>query len=305
MKKKLFLLIICLGCTEIEEAAVEVINSCTEVNSTFTINTDPTTCTVDIQAKLNTASVYEEVIEDNKRKITFNNIANHPDGAFPNSGNPNTISAKTHQVEAPLNPVIAASFTSAQGYDFGVFFSGVAIDPFTAEFFRNGGKVNRSWNETTLTTAVNLGLDCNNAHVQPTGESHYHARPTAFIEQLTSEQTPTEMVKLGYAADGFPIYYKYGYDTNGVLVEFESGYRLKEGSRPGDGVSAPEGCYDGLYFQDYEYVAGISALDQANGRMGKTPESEHKYYYVVTDNFPSSPLYFRGTPDPSFIHGGP
>ncbi len=104
---------------------------------------------------------------------------------------------------------------------------------------------------------------------------------------------------------GPPIYYKYGYDTNGVLVEFESGYRLKEGSRPGDGVSAPEGCYDGLYFQYYEYVAGISALDQANGRMWKTPESEREYYYVVTDNFPSSPLYFRGTPDPSFRHGCP
>ena len=82
----------------------------------------------------------------------------------------------------------------------------------------------------------------------------------------------------------------------------ESGFRLKEGSRPGNGVSAPDGCFDGLYFQDYEYVSGISPLDQANGKTGKTPEAASEYYYVVTDNFPSSPLYFRGTPDDSFSH---
>ena len=45
------------------------------------------------------------------------------------------------------------------GYTFGVLFSGVTIDPFTAEFFIENGQQNRDWNITTLTNAVNLGLD--------------------------------------------------------------------------------------------------------------------------------------------------
>lgn len=304
--KKVLLLLFCFACSEGKDDTVIVMEPevCMEVISTYNITLNAFDCNVDIEAKLGVSSQYTETFVGDKRRITFNNIANHPVGEFPRRGNPNTIAANTHTVEMTLSPQAASSFQSAKGYDFGVLFSGVAMDPFTAEFFTNNGQKNRSWNETALTNAINLGTDCNNAHVQPTGQYHYHGKPNAFIEALTNGQTPTEMIKLGYAADGFPIYYKYGYDTNGVLVSLESGFRLKEGSRPGDGVSAPNGCYDGLYFQDYEYVTGISTLDQANGRIGKTPESDSEYYYVVTDNFPSSPIYFRGTPDPSFRHGG-
>lgn len=307
--KKIFLLILfCVACSKDndtsspEDTTEPVAEACADVTSTYSLTLDASECDVDIQTTLGVSSVYTEEIVGNKRQITFNNIANHPVGKFPRAGNPNTISVNSHSVEMTINPEAAASFTSGQGYDFGIFFSGVAIDPFTAEFFTNGGQVNRDWNETALTSAVNLGTDCNNAHVQPTGEYHYHGTPNAFIEKLTNGETPTTMVKLGYAADGFPIYYKYGYDDSDNLVAMESGFRLREGSREGDGVSAPDGCFDGLYFQDYEYVSGISPLDQANGRTGKTPEAASEYYYVVTDNFPSSPLYFRGTPDGSFSH---
>ncbi|MDG1823136.1 MAG: YHYH protein [Flavobacteriaceae bacterium] len=307
--KKIFLLILfCVACSKdngnstIDDNTDPTVEACADVTPTFSLILDASECDVDIQTTLGVSSVYTEEIVGNKRQITFNNIANHHVGRFPRAGNPNTISANSHSVEMTINPAAATSFKSAKGYDFGIFFSGVAIDPFTAEFFTNGGQVNRDWNETALTSSVNLGTDCNNAHVQPTGEYHYHGTPNAFIEKLTNGQTPTTMIKLGYAADGFPIYYKYGYDDSDNLVAMESGFRLKEGSRPGNGVSAPDGCYDGLYFQDYEYVAGVSPLDQANGKTGKTPEAASEYYYVVTDNFPSSPLYFRGTPDESFSH---
>ena len=35
---------------------------------------------------------------------------------------------------------------------------------------------------------------------------------------------------------------------------------------------------------------------------GKTPESDNEYYYVITDNFPSTPICFSGTPSSDFIH---
>lgn len=307
MRKFFFLLLLCMSCSEgSDDSVVDTPpDACANVVSTYSIVLSSADCDVDIETTLGVSSQYDEQIVADKRQISFNNIANHPVGAFPRRGNPNTISANNHTVEMTINPQASNTFTPAKGYDFGILFSGVAMDPFTAEFFMNGSQPNRSWNETALTSAVNLGTDCNNAHVQPSGEYHYHGTPNAFIDALTNGQTPTSMIKLGYAADGFPIYYKYGYGSDGNLEVLESGYRLKEGSRPGDGITAPNGCYDGLYFQDYEYVSGISTLDEANGRIGKTPDANSEYYYVVTDNFPSSPIYFRGTPDASFKHGGP
>ncbi len=270
---------------------------CTNVVSTFTINLDPSDCNVD----LSTNSIYTEVVNavSDTRTVTFNGIPDHLVGTFPNGGNPNTISEQNDTYEMDLTPSLASTTTSAQGYEFGVLFSGVSIDPFTAEFFIGSGGTNMEWNITTLTTTVNLGLDCNNAHVQPTGKYHYHGTPSAYASDLGVDGT--EMVKVGYAADGFPIYYKYGYDDAGTsIIALESGYQLIEGSRPGDGVTAPDGCYDGTYFQDYEYVSGISSLDECNGRFGRTPESNDEYYYVITDNFPSSPLCFSGTPSQDF-----
>lgn len=274
---------------------------CTNVASTFTINLDPNTCNVDIEAVLGINSQYMESINGTTRSITINGIANHNVGAFPRMGNPNTIGEAVQSFSTTTEPSIANAVTNGQGYDVAVLFSGVAVDPYTAEFFRtSAGAVNRDWNITTLTTTVNLGLDCNNAHVQPTGKYHYHGTPSAFVADLGANAT--EMTKVGYAGDGFPVYYKYAYTSDGSsITAFESGYQLKEGNRPGNGNTAPDGCYDGTYFQDYEYVAGVSELDECNGRFGKTPEAPNgEYYYLITDNFPSVPLCFSGTPDPSF-----
>ena len=112
------------------------------------------------------------------------------------------------------------------------------------------------------------------------------------------------MVKIGYAADGFPFYYLYYENDNGSIVQAEASYELKSGDRGGDGISAPSGAYDGEYFQDYEYVEGSGDLDECNGRFGPTPDvPEGEYYYVVTADFPSFPLCFSGTPDSSFSFG--
>ena len=114
------------------------------------------------------------------------------------------------------------------------------------------------------------------------------------------------MKLIGFAADGFPIYALYGYkdanDPSSEVVELRSSYRLRQGTRP----SGPGGKYDGTYVQDYEYVAGLGDLDQANGRYGVTAEfPAGTYYYVITEDYPYIPRMFVGTPDASFRKGPP
>lgn len=273
--------------------------------NTFHIQLDADDCTIPIEKKLGKKSQYIETIDkaNGKRNIVINGVASHSVGMFPNPGNPNTIQEHKASFAIPLHPKLTAKKTYGQGYDTGVLFSGVVLEPFTAEFFiAENGRPNREWNMTTLSTTEDLGLDCNNAHVQPTGRYHYHGTPSAFIANL--EVDGSKMVKIGYASDGFPMYYKYGYDKNGTIIAHKSGYELKKGQRPGDGKTAPNGYYNGRYFNDYEYRSENSLLDECNGRWGKTPENDYEYYYVVTDNFPSIPLCFSGTPSTELRKGG-
>jgi len=264
--------------------------------STFRIFLSPESC----QTEPKHQHVYEETIdlERGVRIITANGIPEHKTGEFPNQGNPNTIAPQKAKYSIPLTPKPAEEHISAQGVRMGILFSGVELDPFTGEFFQGKNGVNRAWNITTLTSTVDLGLDCNNGHVQPNGKYHYHGTPNAYLDEMKADGS--EMIKVGYAADGYPIYYKWGYTESGEIAALESGYRLKEGARPGDGEFAPDGEYDGTYFQDYEYVEGVSSLDACNGRFVKTPESENEYYYVITDNFPSSPICFKAIPSDDF-----
>jgi len=277
------------------------ITDCSNTASVFTINLDTSGCTVDIATVLGVSSMYAESISGTTRTIDINGVANHNVGVFPNSGNPNTISEALESFTMTTTPSIATNITGGQGHTFGVLFSGVAVDPYTAEFFVGStGITNMDWNITTLQSTRSLGLDCNNAHVQPTGRYHYHGTPNQYLNDLGTADG-TQMVKVGYAGDGFPIYYKYGYaDDGATIIEYISGYQLKTEARGGDGITAPNGCPDGYYFADYEYVSEASDLDECNGRFGKTPESDNEYYYTITDNFPSSPLCFSGTPDDSF-----
>ncbi|MEM9078446.1 MAG: YHYH protein [Bacteroidota bacterium] len=300
----LFAFVSCSTSDDSEVAVLEddsvALLDCTSPSSIFTINLDPTDCGIDIETELGVGSLYSESVSGTTRSITLNGIANHLVGEFPNSGNPNAIVTTVENYDVTTEPELASSATNGQGYTMAVYFSGVVGEPYTAEYFvGSDGTINRDWNMTTLQSERSLGLDCNNAHVQPTGRYHYHGTPSSYISLEGIDGT--EMVKIGYAADGFPIYYKYAYADDGTtLVELSSGYQLKTTERGGDGISAPDGCPSGLYFQDYEYVDGVSSLDACNGRFGKTPESDSEYFYVVTDNFPSSPLCFSGTPDTSF-----
>lgn len=293
------MILVFLGCKKDDE--------CVSNTDTYSINLNASDCTVDIQTTLGVSSEFTETVSGTSRNITANAIANHNVGTFPNSNNPNTISEQNLSYSIPANPSLAGSSTSLinastgmPAYAFGILRSGVKLDPIAAEYWENPetGQLNTAWNESALSSNVNLGTDCNNAHAQPSGNYHYHATPSAYIANLNVNGTA--MVDLGYAADGFTVYYKYGHDANGNIIELTPSYQLRTGERGGDGESEPDGCYDGTYVQDYIYVDGLGDLDECNGY---TDPFTGDYYYVITDGYPSIPRCFMGTPSTDFQVG--
>lgn len=254
---------------------------------------------------------YTETIQGNKRIIQSNSAPNH------NYGSPtDKISEVAMNYEVPVNPSVAASTTSllratGLGFVFGMALNGIKMDP-AANFpyeNPNTGELNYAWvaeatnNSGTTVNGAALNLDCNHGHLQPTGAYHYHGDFPDFAAVLGSNSG--RMTQVAWAADGFPVYYKYAYsdasNNNSTIVEMTSSYRVKSGERPGDGLTAPCGEYNGKYEQDYEYVSGLGTLDECNGRTGPTPEFPNgTYYYVITVDYPLIPRCFKGTPDNSF-----
>jgi hypothetical protein len=160
------------------------------------------------------------------------------------------------------------------------------------------------WNYEALGGAVGLGLDANHAHVQPGGIYHYHGIPTGLLEEIGfiagKIDHNTHSPLIGWAADGFPVYYAFGYqqadDPKSSVVKLTTSFRLKQGQRP-SGSAGPGGRYDGAFIQDYEYALGTGDLDECNGRFCVTPEfPEGTYAYFFTDSWPVIPRGFRGTP---------
>lgn len=242
-------------------------------------------------------------LENGYRVFQANGLPDHTPGQFPNRGNPNSLSAQSYTFRVPLQPQTNATPRDGRGAWFGVALNGVPFEPGTGEFW-NG---QREWNYEAKSGFINLGLDQNNAHVQPTGAYHYHGLPTGLMEKLGGDGK--QMLLIGYAADGFPIYTSYGHSvaTNAAsqLKKMRSSWQLKKGDRTG----GPGGKHDGKFTADYEYVAGSGDLDTCNGRFGVAPEyPQGIYHYHITEEFPQLARQWRGTPDASFFKqrgGGP
>ena len=237
----------------------------------------------------------------NYRYIESDGIPDHATGKFPNSGNPHSIEKQDHEFRVPRKPEKRRSPTFIGMSAFGVALNGVPFDPATAEYWNRDRS--SGWNVEAMGGGMSLGLDQNNAHVQPNGAYHYHAVPTALMERGAQFEKP---VMLGYAADGFPIYGPFGYKVAGdmmsEMVQLKPGWTLKDGERSG----GPGGRYDGTYSQDYVYRKGTGDLDTCNGREGRTPEyPEGTYYYVITDAWPYIPRCWMGKPDESFRKAPP
>ena len=217
------------------------------------------------------------------RFVRADGLPNHPTGAFPNRSNPNRISAQSYYFRMPLKPAKTGRATYYRpNHLFGVAVNGVAFDPNTAEFWNDDRR--SGWMIEALSGARPLGIDRNNAHVQPDGSYHYHGVPTGLVDKLGGKGR----LPVGWAADGFAIY---------VDETARSSWRLKAERDSG----GPGGRPDGTYSLDYEYVRGLGDLDECNGREG-----QGTYHYVVTAKFPHVPRCFMGTADASFVkQGGP
>lgn len=234
---------------------------------------------------------------DSRRRLTANGIPDHNVGSFPNPHNPNTISEQSISAVFPIEPIETETSTELGGPRgvLGYVLNGVKIDAGTAGSCNDAGTscslappMQGSWSIEALgQDSFNFGDDANHAHVQPTGSYHYHGIPEGFMTKLNKGSA---MTLIAWAADGFPIYARYGYedsmDLNSQIVIIESSYSLKsspDANRP-DISDYPMGTFT----QDYEFIEGSgSKLDICNGRFGVTPEfPEGLYHYYATDTFP-------------------
>jgi hypothetical protein len=297
-----------VDCTQ--PGTVKTLTPPTMATATSDFNVTLLDCTrtaVALACELGVSHKYVESVDAGLRSLVSNGIPNHDVGAFPNPGNPNKISAQNYAYKVPVTP----AGTGATSTVFGIAFSGVVFDPGTAEVWNN----NTTWryealryatastyfgSDTTMHPTA-LGVDCNFAHVQPTGAYHYHGVPASLVPT-----TPAISV-IGWAGDGQLILGRWGYttatDAQSALKELRSSYRLKTGARPTGG---PGGNYDGTFGNDWEYVAGLGDLDECNGRTGVVTfegVTSTRYYYVLTNTFPYIPRCFKSAPHASFAQG--
>jgi hypothetical protein len=243
-------------------------------------------------------------VEGAHRFVRSNGIPNHETGRFPNRGNPNAVRSQSFTFRMAAHPVAASRPTPSGPAFFGVALNGVPFEAGTAEFWKRDCR--SGWNYEVRSEKVDLGLDQNDAHVQPTGAYHYHALPDPLPKALGDDGS--RMVQVGWAADGFPICTAFGHDDvkdpkdpKSKVRKMKSSCRLKAGLRP----NGPRGTYEGTFTEDYEYVAGLGDVDECNGRVSVTAEfSDGIYCYFLTEDFPYIARQWRGAPDVTFLNKG-
>ena len=245
-------------------------------------------------------SKYAWTSDETSRMLSGNGIPNHEVGTFPNPHNPNTISEQNVNATFALCPSLISETGVAVGGPGGVIayaLNSVKFDPGTAGRCTDTGSCSLgpgpgSWNIEALGhSTFDFGDDMNHAHVQPSGEYHYHGIPELYLTNLGNGEA---MTLVGWAADGFPVYARYGYtdanDSTSAIKVVKPSWQLKsngDSGRPNTNARTGESIPLGAFTQDFEYVAGSGDLDQCNGRIGVTPEfPDGIYHYMVTDDFP-------------------
>lgn len=283
----------------------------------FSIAQNITCDTATIFATDGVTAVCFEIV-DNVHYVFSNNYPDHTDdynqSQFTLTENDREHSMcaypDTNSYFTPMYEEVETTVGCTDIYGFGIMVNGVTYDPNSGEYFeQSDGSNNIDWHVEATSTTNNIGqnMGTNGGHLNSKGYYHYHNIPTDyFVNDLGIDGTSHSPI-VGYAADGFPVYYKYVYqnpnNTSSPIVALSSGYSLRSGNRPGDGLTAPDGAYDGEYYEDYEYTT--TTLDSCNGRYAKTPDFPNgTYYYVLTDNYPYIPRCFKGTYlDPTYRVG--
>ena len=267
-------------------------------------------------------SIFYEYIVGDKRNIYCNSFPNH-DYCYSNVNNVPTQSY--HQLEVPLVPVLSSQATSVINQNtgrprtaFGVALNGVIFAPGPALPFVYLNPITNEYNwDWVFEPTTNQGpgsdqvsLDCASGHTSNAHGYHYHGEMFSYLETvnpgITLADSSNEIMHIGWAADGFPILYKFGPNLEGDIVVLQPSYQLKQGERPGDGESAPCGVYSGKYTNDYEYVAASGDLDECNGMSATITlqtangYQDFDYFYVITSSFPQVPRCHSGVGDVSF-----
>ena len=251
------------------------------------------------------------------------------------SGNPNKIGTTNISKDLPYSGTISTAYTpGTNGYDTSSCYSytstsspsgtnatftnssgayrckfvhynyannSVLIEPGTAETYAG---TSTTYKVVGKNLYQDVGLDPSNAHNQPTisgssmlmyGNYHYHGIPEGHVARIGKGNSTMTLV--AFAADGFPIYARYGYSsrtsTTGGVKVMKSNYRLRTSAeltaagytdRPTVAL-APYGTFE----QDWVFDATAGGdLDACNGRYGVTPESPSTavYHYFITDSYP-------------------
>ena len=282
-----------------------------EEYSTIGILTDINESVYNDDESVNAYSIFSWTSDDMDRILSGNGIPNHEVGTFPNPNNPNTISEQNVNQTFSLCPALVSETGVQVGGPAGAIayaINSVKFDPATAGRCDDDGVCSLAqgqgqWNIEALGhETFDFGDDMNHAHVQPSGEYHYHGMPELLMGLLGDDSS---MTLVGWASDGFPVYARYGFadanDSTCEVISLQPSWRLKtepdegrpdtltvlEGG-PGQGTNNPNIPIPmGAFTQDFEYVEGHGDLDECNGRIGVTPEfPEGIYYYMVTDDFP-------------------
>jgi len=217
-------------------------------------------------------------LHGDSRTISSNALPNHVTGQFPNKGNPNTISSQEKSWSFPLNPKYIGNAVWAR--EPGVAVNGVKFEPETNERVEcDSGEVYRI---EAVQDMLDLGLDFNKAHVQPTGEYHYHG---VSQELVNFSDDGKDLVHIGFAADGFLILYS----KSGA---YQPSFKLKTTPRTGNNciykthrketlIKIDNTMPDGSYVSDWEFVEGLGDLDQCDGTF-----INEQYVYIVSDQYP-------------------
>jgi hypothetical protein len=278
---------------------IETSGECTDYIYTLTASV------IDIQRSLDfDASV---VISSTETECTLasNSIPNHDFNDL-SAHFATNVSAIDNSLTITRNPSLATNVTqlSQRTYN-AVMLNGVVLDILSAGCYdptkqgadadgnvQIGCNTADGWLLDPLGTESSFGADQHNAHTQPDGRYHYHGNPEAMFDDSPSEQgSPV----IGFAADGFPIYGSYFFDTETRSVRKAlSGYTLRDGSRGTQTNDNPGGDYDGEYIDDWEF-SGTGDLDVCNGM---TVNGQYGYY--VTDTYPWVMKCYSGTPHASF-----
>ena len=159
-------------------------------------------------------------VKGNTRTMVTNALPNHEVGTFPNPGNPNTITSQDKSYIFPINPKKSGKAQWVR--EPGVALNGIKFEPGTAEVVVCD--TGENYRVEALQDVIDLGLDFNHAHVQPTGAYHYHGTPTSVIEDF---DTGADLVHVGFAHDGFPMYFS-------KSGKYKPSFKLLEGDREGE-----------------------------------------------------------------------